>query len=78
MHRRFSKILRKSRESPVSVSDGLLMQASAKHRSDYVSAAPAATLDESLSRYWGPALIAACTASGATIFAAAKLLLAFI
>jgi hypothetical protein len=50
----------------------------AKRRSYHAPAAPAAAIAESPSRYWGIAVIAACAASWAVIFGAAKLLLAVI
>jgi hypothetical protein len=50
----------------------------ARRRSFHPSAAQAVAVEESPSRYWGIALIAACAASWAVIFGAAKLLLAVI
>jgi hypothetical protein len=54
------------------------MQASTRRRPDIIAVAPAIAFEEERSRYWGLALIAACAASWATIFGAAKLLLALI
>ncbi|HVA14594.1 MAG TPA: hypothetical protein VNF99_15210 [Stellaceae bacterium] len=50
----------------------------AKRRSYQISAAPAVSVADAPSRYWGFAVIAACAASWAVIIGAAKLLLAVI
>ena len=50
----------------------------AKRRSYYTPAPESAVVEDVPSRYWGIAVIAACTASWAAIFAAAKLLIAII
>ncbi len=54
------------------------MQASTRRRPDYIAIAAVVALEEQPCRYWGLALIAGCAASWATIFGAAKLLLALV
>lgn len=50
----------------------------AKRRTYHAAAVHSVAVDDSPIRYWGIAVVAACAASWAAIFAAAKLLLAFI
>jgi hypothetical protein len=50
----------------------------AKRRTYQTPAASTVAADDSPNRYWGLAVVAACAASWAAIFAAAKLVLAFI
>ena len=49
-----------------------------KRRSYYAPDPESVVAEDVRSRYWGIAVIAACMASWAAIFAAAKLLIAFI
>jgi hypothetical protein len=50
----------------------------AKRRSYHAPAADSFVADDGPARYWGIAVIAACTASWAAIFAAAKLIFSYI
>ena len=54
------------------------MQAKRRYRHDEAPAARSVVVEDSPSRYWGIAVIAACAASWVAIFGVAKLLLALV